>query len=152
MFRVERPVVLQPGLRPGPVETMTRYRVGPVLLVGPPGPGYALVPDPDHPGLYILSDDGGPLPAGGLAGQVLGKASDADTDYAWADVAAGGGVGEVRHAHTGVLDYVGVAADGTSETAAGWRITRITVATSGAATVARCMNGTWTNRGNEAYT
>ena len=51
-----------------------------------------------------------------------------------------------------VYDYLGKAASGSSESAAVWTITRLTIASDGTATVGTATNVTWTGRYSHIYT
>jgi hypothetical protein len=82
------------------------------------------------------------------AGMLLGTTSTGQ----WGPVTAGasGGAGEVRPAWAPPADYIGTAAAGTAETAAGWTVARITVAPSGAVVTATAQ-GTWVGRESLTY-
>jgi len=126
------PVLLSTGLRPGPVQSLAPYASGPVVVAVPGPPGSA-------------------IPTGGTTGQTLIKASGADFDTAWAAPAGGSSAGEVRHDWAAPHSYMASAPAGTAESATGWRITRITVADAGTATVAVCLDGAWTTREGAIY-
>lgn len=98
--------------------------------------------------------DGAPgvgVPTGGTTGQTLIKTSGTDYDTEWAAPAGGASAGEVRHDWAAPHSYMASAPAGTAESATGWRITRITVADAGTATVAVCLDGAWTARESEVY-
>lgn len=105
---------------------------------GPPGADGA----PGAPGVGV--------PTGGTTGQTLIKTSGTDYDTEWA-TAGGSSAGEVRHDWAAPHSYMASAPAGTAESATGWRITRITVADAGTATVAVCLDGAWTARESEVY-
>lgn len=56
-----------------------------------------------------------------------------------------------RHAFEAPHDYCAIAPIGTAEAAAGWSITRLTVAADGSTTVARAT-GAWADRATLTYT
>ena len=115
-----------------------------VLIVTQPGAPSVIVDHEGHgaPGVGV--------PTGGTTGQALIKTSGADYDTEWA-TAGGSSAGEVRHDWAAPHSYMASAPAGTAESATGWRITRITVADAGTATVAVCLDGAWTARESEVY-
>ena len=121
-----------------PTVLIVTQNVAPSVIVdheGPPGADGA-------PGVGV--------PTGGTTGQALIKTSGADYDTEWA-TAGGSSAGEVRHDWAAPHSYMASAPAGTAESATGWRITRITVADAGTATVAVCLDGAWTTREGAIY-
>ena len=57
-----------------------------------------------------------------------------------------------RHDWTGTYDYLGTAPVGTAESAAAWRIVRLTINAAGAVTANQsATNATWTGRAGHTY-
>ena len=142
------PVLLSTGLRPGPVQSLAPYASGPVVVAVPGPPGSAIragsgapVDDGIMPGDLWVDTDTGDLwewsTAWALVGSILGP--------------GGSSAGEVCHDWAAPHSYMASAPANTAESATGWRITRITVADAGTATVAVCLDGAWTARESEVY-
>lgn len=58
---------------------------------------------------------------------------------------------ERRHEWTGTYDYCGYAVAGSSESAAVWTITRLTIATDGTVTTGRTVGVKWSDRATATY-
>jgi len=90
-------------------------------------------------GVYTLP---GTAPA---IGQVLGYS--APNTLGWLS----GAINYIRrHETTAAYDYLGYAAEGTSESATTWQLTRLTLDSSGTSAVMRAT-GSWTNRATATY-
>ena len=63
----------------------------------------------------------------------------------------GEGASIVRSDTIGAVNYLGTAPVGTLESATGWTITRITLATDGTVATAVATDAVWTNRLTETY-
>jgi hypothetical protein len=75
-------------------------------------------------------------------------------DGTWAAPAGGGGgsaPAEVRHDYVAPYSYMATAPDGTAESADAWKITRITVNSSGVTATAVANPGVWNDRLTETY-
>lgn len=82
----------------------------------------SIIIDPAIAGNMLVEGPGGlsvgrEVPNGGLMGQVLGKTSNVDQEYAWIDAPGGGGGGTIATADTPTIDFGGNGASGTPLTA-----------------------------------
>lgn len=73
-------------------------------------------------------------------------------DFQWVEFGLSGAQSyEVRHAYAAPYSYTGTAADGTSEAATTWTITRLQISSAGT-TTKTTATGAWSNRSNLTYT